>query len=328
MWTSGRDSGHPLWCGGRPAWWGCCGPPPAPGFLMVWHWPYSSCSSCSCTGMQCPPAAHIWRTWARPPQVVLYVPSCPWSMWFAKKITLWKTSRGRNTGPIKGTAELWNEWVNSSWNSLSSSAGCAFLFTFDSVFLTPWGQVAQTLLFCMEAMRGLAESDTPELLREDHAFCWDVPIWTVSLNVSYWESGGTAAEKHSGLALPCRVVLETVKHAKCKKKKKKGILPKGNYFCQTMSYQIPSRWNFCFESTLCAPRNHVTEQEALTLEEVERFAWLLCACWRPELTLLLMGMQSSRQYNDRFENRHGMKALKGSVLLGEVWFLSNWNRGT
>lgn len=29
-----------------------------------------------------------------------------------------------------------------------------------------------------------------------------------------------------------------------------------------------------------------------------------------------MDTQSSRQYNDRFENRHGMKALKGSLLFG------------
>lgn len=44
-----------------------------------------------------------------------------------------------------------------------------------------------------------------------------------------------------------RAVLETVVSAKCKK----GILPKGNDFCQTMSYQIPSRWNLYFEATLC-----------------------------------------------------------------------------
>lgn len=179
----------------------------------------------------------------------------------------------------------------------------------------------------MEARRSLAESDPIERLREDCAFCWDVPIWTVSLDVSYWESRGTTAEKHSVLTLPCRVVLETVKHAKCEKKKKKAFYLKEMTSARQWAIRsLPD--GICILNQHCAPRNHVTEQEALTLEEAERFAWLLCACCRSELTLLLMDMQSSRQYNDRFENRHGMKALEGSVLLEVVRFLSNWNSST
>lgn len=173
---------------------------------------------------------------------------------------------------------------------------------------------------------GLAESDSIELLREDCAFCWDVPSWTVFLNVSYWESRGTAAEKHSVLTLPCRAVLETVKHAKCKKKKKAFYLKEITSARQWAIRSLPD--GICVLNQQCAPRNHAAEQEALTLEEGERFAWLLCACCRSELILLLMDMQSSRQYNARFENRHVVKALKASVLLGVVWFLSNWNRST
>lgn len=52
------------------------------------------------------------------------------------------------------------------------------------------------------------------------------------------------------------------------------------------------------------------EQEAPTLEEVERFAWLLSACCGSELRLLLMHGQSfcgqgQWQYNDKYEKGHG-----------------------
>lgn len=62
----------------------------------------------------------------------------------------------------------------------------------------------------------------------------------------------------------------------------------------------------------CALRNHVTEQEAPTLEEMERFAWLLRASRRSELRLLSVDTQGFRgehqwQYNDRYEKRHGRR---------------------
>lgn len=125
--------------------------------------------------------------------------------------------------------------------------------------------MAQTLLFCMEAQRGLAESDPIELLREDHAFCWDVPIWTVSLNVSYWESRGTATENHSGLTHPCRVVLETVKHAKFKKKKKKAFYLK----------EIPSARQWAIRSLpdgICILNLHFVPQ-GTTLQSRRHWPW-------------------------------------------------------
>lgn len=78
--------------------------------------------------------------------------------------------------------------------------------------------------------------------------CQEVPIWTVSLCVSYWDSRSKATEKHSVLALPSRALFRKLSSLPSVKK---GILPKGNESCQTTSYQIPSRWNLHLETTLC-----------------------------------------------------------------------------
>lgn len=91
MWTSGRDSGHPLWWRERPTWRGCCRPPLAPCSLLEFGSGCSAACFChDCAGMWCPPAVHIWGRWACPHQVILYLPSRPWSLWLAKKIGHWK----------------------------------------------------------------------------------------------------------------------------------------------------------------------------------------------------------------------------------------------